>query len=656
MPNRGIMAAALMAALSGLTCAAGSLRADERILDFHADIVIAKDASITVTETIEVRCEGEKIKHGIYRDLPTDYFNPGKGKTRIGYDVLNVQRDGQAEPWHTDTSQPGFKRIYIGDKDNFVKPGVHTYTLKYRPTRTVLGFFEKHDELYWNITGNEWEFPIDTASASVTLPDGVPLKEVTHEAYTGAKGDKGRDYKSEIDAQGKVQFRTTGPLPMGEGLTIVATFPKGFVTPPTLAEAIANFLSDNAMILIGLVGVVVVVGYYAVAWLFVGRDPAKGVIFPHFEPPAGMDPASVRYVLKMGYDKTCLAAEVLGLAVKRRLRIIDDGGGYTLESDNRAADNSLSRGEMNVESRLFAHGGSIELHQRNHQTFGDVVKGLKAILAGEYKGKLFATNIGWFIPGAVLTGLTIVGIGLADLAGEGNPVALFLGLWLTGWTFGCVMLLRQVISAWAGVRGSRGLGKIGSIGGAVFITLFSIPFLTGEAVVLGVLVYMTSLWLLPILIVLIVANAWFFQLLKQPTVQGRKVMDQIEGFRMYLATAERDLLESATPPERTPELFEKFLPFALALGVENRWAEKFDDVLSRAAAAVEGGYSPAWYQGSAWSAIGATSFASSLGGSLSSALSSAATAPGSSSGSSGGGGGGGGSSGGGGGGGGGGGW
>jgi len=651
MRNPGIMAAALLAALSGLTCAAGELPADERILDYHADIVVAKDSSITVTETIKVRSEGDKIKRGIYRDLPTDYVNPGKGKTRVGYDVLSVQRDGKDEPWHADSSQLGYKRVYIGDKDTLLKNGVYTYTLKYRPTRTVLGFFEKHDELYWNVTGNEWAFPIDKASATVTLPDGVPLEQVTHEAYTGAKGAKGKDYKSEVDAEGKVQFRTTRPLPAGEGLTIVTTFPKGFVTPPTKAEATVNFLRDNAMILVGLVGVVVVVGYYGVVWLYVGRDPAKGVIFPQFEPPAGMDPASVRYVLKMGYDKTCLAAEVLGLAVKRRLRIEDDDGDYKLESDNRAANNGLSRGEMKVESRLFAQGGSIELRKSNHTIFSDVIKGLKAALADEYKGKLFKTNIGWFIPGAFLTGLTIVGIGLVELLGGGNPAPLFLGVWLTIWTFACVGLLRGVISKWAEVRSSKGLGMVTSLGGAIFITLFALPFLAGEAVALGILVYTTSIWLLPILIVLIVANAWFFQLLKQPTIEGRKIMDQIEGFRMYLATAERDLLESATPPDRTPELFEKFLPYALALGVENRWAEKFDDVLSRAATAVEGGYSPAWYQGRAWTTFGATAFAGSLGSSLSSALSSASTAPGSSSGSGGGG-----SSGGGGGGGGGGGW
>ena len=119
---------------------------------------------------------------------------------------------------------------------------------------------------------------------------------------------------------------------------------------------------------------------------------------------------------------------------------------------------------------------------------------------------------------------------------------------------------------------------------------------------------------------------------------------------MYLGTAEQELLEAAHPPARTPELFEKFLPYALALGVENAWAEKFQDVLARAALE-KGGYRPGWYRGGAWGAMGASAFAASLGSSFSSALSSASTPPGSRSGSGGGG-----SSGGGGGGGGGGGW
>ncbi len=652
MRRSGTLVAVLLAAAICLAGTPATARADERILAYHADIVVAKDATITVTETIKVRAEGKKIKRGIFRDLPTDYYHPKWwGKVWIDYDVARVLRDGKAERWHVDTSHIGYKRIYIGDKGTLLKKGVYTYTLTYRPTRTVLGFFEKHDELYWNVTGNEWDFPIDKASATVTLPGGIPIQDIAHEAYTGPKGDDGKDYKSEIDGRGKVQFRVTRPLKIGEGLTIVATFPKGFVTPPTGAEAMANFLADNGMVLVGLLGVILMSSYYAFAWFRVGRDPEKGVIFPHFEPPGGMCPASLRYLLRMGYDKTCLAAEVLSLAVKRRLRIEDDDGEYSLQKESHAASNPLSRAETEVWNQLFSGGNSVKLLRRSHARLAKVIKGIKAELADEYKGKLFLTNIGWFIPGAILTALAIAGMGLADLAVSGNPVALFLCLFLAFWTFACVALVRGVVSAWAQVRSSRGLGKIGSAGGAMVITLFAFPFLIAEAVLVGMLAYTTSLWTLPILIVLIAANGWFFQLLKQPTIEGREVMDQIEGFRMYLATAEGELLESATPPERTPELFEKFLPYALALGVDNQWAEKFDDVLSRAASAVEGGYRPGWYHGGAWTAVGATAFAGSLGSSLSSALSSASTAPGSSSGSGGGG-----SSGGGGGGGGGGGW
>jgi uncharacterized membrane protein YgcG len=156
--------------------------------------------------------------------------------------------------------------------------------------------------------------------------------------------------------------------------------------------------------------------------------------------------------------------------------------------------------------------------------------------------------------------------------------------------------------------------------------------------------------LLPILTLLVLTNLLFYHLLKAPTLAGRRVMDKIEGFKMYLGIAEKDRLNSMYGPERTPELFEQYLPYALALDVEQAWAEKFASVLH--AAGKEGAqYHPAWYSGAAWGALGASGFVSRLGGAVSEAISSASHAPGSSSGSGGGG-----SSGGGGGGGGGGGW
>jgi uncharacterized membrane protein len=154
-----------------------------------------------------------------------------------------------------------------------------------------------------------------------------------------------------------------------------------------------------------------------------------------------------------------------------------------------------------------------------------------------------------------------------------------------------------------------------------------------------------------VLILLVLTNYLFHYLLKAPTRSGRVLLDQIEGFRMFLAAVEEDRYKALSPIEKTPELFEKFLPHAMALNVETAWSEKFAAVLARAAQPGTTGYSPVWYSGPNWSPITASAFATSLGSSFSSAISSASTAPGSSSG-----GGGGGSSGGGGGGGGGGGW
>jgi hypothetical protein len=138
--------------------------------------------------------------------------------------------------------------------------------------------------------------------------------------------------------------------------------------------------------------------------------------------------------------------------------------------------------------------------------------------------------------------------------------------------------------------------------------------------------------------------------MRRPTGIGRNLLDEVLGFREYLEIAEKEEKNLRNPPEKTPQLFESFLPFALALGVEQAWAEKFSDILARLQGKDASGYHPAWYSGK-WNSSNVGSNMSRLSGGLSSAISASASPPGSSSG-----GGGGGSSGGGGGGGGGGGW
>ena len=619
-----LLAAALLAPLA--------LQAQgERILSFDSRIEIKADASLRVTEIIRVRAEGQEIKHGIYRDFPQLYRGRWGLTQRVGFDVIGVQRDAKPEDFHTEDRENG-KRVYLGRSDARVPPGEHTYVLTYRTDRQ-LGSFEDHDELYWNVTGNGWVFPIDRVTASVTLP---PDARVTaQEAYTGPAGAHGRDYTATAAESGTVEFATTRPLARQEGLTIVVSWPKGHLAALSGRDQWLNLAKDNLGLAVALAGLVLAFFYYVVVWTAVGRDPAPGTIIPLYGPPKGFSPAAVRTLVRMGMDHKAFAASLIGLAVKGAITLKQEGSEYTVIRRSDKVD--LLPDEKLLMDKLLGGYGSLRLAQTHHEKISEAIKAVKAALLLAEEKVYFVRNLGYWTVGFLFS---LVPLALSLLAYRTRPEALFMVVWLTFWTVGVTVLLSAVFNLWRG----RHWGQ------ALFMTLFSVPFLAGECFGLWMFSTATSVWV-PVLFVIGAAmNGVFYHLLKAPTLAGRKILDQIDGFRLYLTVAEKDRLNLENPPERTPQLFELFLPYALALDVEQKWAQKFEDVL--AAAGRDGRpYSPAWYQGTAWSTVGAAGFVSSLGGSMSSAISSSSTAPGSSSG-----GGGGGSSGGGGGGGGGGGW
>ena len=155
-----------------LLCLPALAGADERILSFHSDLRVFPDGMLEVTETITVRAEGRQIRRGIYRDFPVDYEDRFGNEYRIRFTPLAVQRDGRAEPNHTVRSNRDV-RTYFGSNNRFLEHGEHTYVFRYRVNR-MLGHFDAHDEIYWNVTGNRWAFPIDKASATVHLEFAAP--------------------------------------------------------------------------------------------------------------------------------------------------------------------------------------------------------------------------------------------------------------------------------------------------------------------------------------------------------------------------------------------------------------------------------------------------------------------------------------------------
>jgi uncharacterized membrane protein YgcG len=619
---------------------------NERILSYDSQITVNEDSTMTVTENIKVIAAGRQIKRGIYRDFPTNYKTKSGRDLLVDFTVVEVLRNGVKDDYHV-TSLANGKRVYIGNKNIYLAPGEYNYTITYKTDRQI-GFFRRFDELYWNVTGNGWSFPIDKVQATVILPRDAGYNIYETGGLTGYKGSRSRDVSISKDSLGRTIFTTTRPLSSGEGLTIVLTWPKGYIKAPTLETKLKYAFRDNSGGIIALLSLLILIGYYLVVWSRVGKDPEKGTIMPLYEPPAKLSPADMRYIIKMGYDDKILTATIINMAIKGAIKIDEQKGQYTIEKVD-GDKNVLSKDEIRISGFIFASRKKLELQNTNSGIMKKVIKYLKDYLKLRYEKIYFLTNKEHFIPGAVLSLVLMFSSALFQSVSSGHPekipIILFMCVWLSIWTIGVTALLYAVASLW---RASvRNLAKLPE---AIFLSFFSIPFIFGELFGLSMLLYATSFLIMTVVLAVIFVNLLFYRLLKAPTFMGRKIMDRIEGFKMYLSVAEKDRLNILHPPQKTPELFEKYLPYALALDVEQQWAEKFSDVLARASASGEN-YHPSWYRSSTFGAFSAVGFASGLGSGFATAVSSSSVAPGSSSGSGGGG-----SSGGGGGGGGGGGW
>jgi uncharacterized membrane protein YgcG len=606
-------------ALGILVLAATGAGAEERILRFVSDAVVQGNGDLEVTETIRVRAEGHDIRRGILRDFPTSYTRQDGARVEVGFHVVSVARDGRAEPYATERMANGV-RVRIGHADTLLRTGQHEYVIRYRTTRQI-GFFADFDELYWNATGTGWTFAIDEVEARIRLPDAVPFRKAAF--YTGPQGSRGSDATVVVQEPGRIVFRTTRRLPPNHGLTVAASWDKGVVTPPTTMQQATWLLQDNVPLAIAGAGLVLLFGFYGFAWLRVGRDPPRGTIIPLFGPPEGLSAAAVRYVNRMAFDDRCFSVAIIELGVNGHLRLVQDDDGMRIrkQKDGRA----IAPPEQGVKTELFRTGSPLLLSNQNHETFGKAKIALRDGLVAAYTRRLFTSNFAWSGVGFVAAAIFILTIAIAIHVSQGGgdrtsqliagmllplaPILIGAALVRTGWRLG--------ESGRSYTIAGFVVGAVSVAGGLAMMFARARGFVE---VLPGVAAYMAA----PLAML---GFGW----LKAPSRQGRAVMDQIEGFRQYLGVAEEDRLEFLHPPEKTPELFERFLPYAVALDVENTWAARFAGVLAAAGAGAAA--ASAWYSGDRDITSDPVAFADHLGGSLSQTIASSSTAPGSSSGS-----------------------
>jgi uncharacterized membrane protein YgcG len=568
---RCLLAAVLVAVLFFPFASAYTTR-EQRLENFHSEATVLPDGSIDVTESIQIHYFGGPW-HGLYRSIPVEYV------TLQGFNYslfLNVKRitDAHGNSLKFDSSRERHYRklkIYIPDADNSVQIISIEYTVS-----DALRFFEDHDELYWNVTGDEWDIPIQAASARIVLPE--PTTNIRANPFTGGYRSRAQDADVEITGNA-VEVHTREPLHLHEGLTIAVAFDKGFVHEPTTFDRVALFLRGNWPLFLPVLTFIVM--FYV--WWTRGRDPRLRPIAAQYEPPDQLTPGEAGTLVDESADMRDITASIVDLAVRgyivieehtkdRMMGLVHDKDYNFIVQKDRSEWSKLKPHEQVLLGGLFSAGTVGEsvsmssLQNHFYRNLPDVKNRIfeSLVTHGYYKRRPDAVRASYIGMGVVV-GVIVIwgGLALASRLGMAPPAFVIAGI-----------LTAAIIC---------GFG-----------------------------------WFMP-----------------AHTEQGTRALEGVLGFEDFLVHVESDRFNKMI---KTPEMFEKFLPFAMALGVEKNWSKAFQGILKEP---------PNWYRGSSFGPnFYAMSFVSNLN-TMSSLTSSAMTsAPRSSGGSGFGGGGGGGFSGG----------
>jgi hypothetical protein len=485
---------------------------------FDAQIRVNRDASIDVTETITARFVGSY--NGLYRTIPVKYRTPQGLNWTLGVSLRSAQDDA-GRTLRTETSRQGAYikyKVWIpsaADADR-------TLVLRYHATNG-LRFFDEHDELYWNVTGDEWEVPIRAATAEIELPSGAP--GVRALAFNGLYGSTARDAAVTIDGN-RVRIAMPHPLDYHEGLTAVVGWSKGVVTAPSALARAWGMARSNWPLLIPIPVFLLAFA----SWYRSGRDPRRRPIAVQYEPPKTMTPAEAGTLIDNSADMRDITATLVDLAVRGYLRIEERqnpklfglfGGGTSYTLQRLKTSEGLEPHEIAVFDGIFAsRGDSVELHELKDEFYRQLPAIQNAIYdrlkqGGFYRDRPDKVQRKWY---SLAIGLTIV-------------IA----------------------------TGGAYLAKL--------VLLTAIPFMVASVFVLLILV-------------------GFAQIMPARTETGTRALEQVLGFEEFLRRVEVEHLKRVILGH--PELFDKYLPYAMAFGVEKQFARAFEGIYTEP---------PRWYVG-----------------------------------------------------------
>lgn len=540
------------------------------IEQFHSEIRVFTTARVQVTERIRVRFDGSY--NGIYRDIPIEYRQSmGFNYTLRLSDIAVTDASGSELRFET-SRERHYRRvkIWVPDAEDASRTVVIRYTVE-----NGLRWFEEEDqswtEFYWNVTGDEWPVPIDAASTVITLPSEAT--GVRARAFTGGYGST--ESEADLTVDGPMIRASARGLGIKEGLTVTVALdtraggePDGeyVIAPPTTTEKVLDWLRSNWPL--GF-PVLVFFGMYRI-WARYGRDPERLSVAPRYEPPEGLTVSEAGTLIDSRPDMRDVTAMIVDLAVRGYVKIHQEEGKTFLGFEVSGPEYSfeLLQGR-NAWQGLAAH--ELKLLEALFDGYaGDVVT------TGDLKNSFYKD--------------------LPDIKKKLWDALIDHGFYRTrpdhvraGWLVGAAVV--GVVGFIAGIGASESMGMS--------------PLATGGAAVLSAMVI-----------------GAFGIVMPARTRAGARAQEEALGFEEFLAKVESDRFRRMITG---PEMFERFLPFAMAFGVEETWARAFADIYQDR--------QPSWYVGQPGTRFHSAGLTSDLSGMASSTASAMQSAPRSSGGS-----------------------
>lgn len=499
-----------------LVCALPAWARSYHISKFAVNIHVKDDGSARVTEQITFVFEGQF--QGIHRNIPVDYPGPNGTNYSLFIKVNSVTGDNNEELKFKQQTSDNYLRLTI-----YVPGAVdtsRTVNIDYSiPNATK--FFDSYDEFYWNVTGNDWAVPIDSAEVAVYLP-AETSGELKAQAFSGAYGSTNRE-KTEVEGP-VVTSATANPLPMHGGLTIDVSINKGVLHQPGFLTKAGWFVRSNPVLTLPLWAFAVMF----TLWFLKGRDPDPGMsVAPMYAPPDKMTPAEAGTLIADSVEPRDITSILVDLAVHGYIKIVETSHKVLMFTNkdfelhllkDRSQWGDLTSFERTMLEQIFATGDVTRINDLKNRFYVAVPTLKKQVISALKEKGMYSVD--------------------PDSAA---------GYWVLG---ALVVAAPYALLQWSGR-----------------VDFFESKLLAFLAIAVAV-------------VILVVIG----RLLTAKSLRGARTCVQILGFQEFMNRVDADRLK-----RMPPDTFEKFLPYAMALGVEHHWAKAFEGIVQNP---------PTWYQSS----------------------------------------------------------